>query len=196
VTAVRFSRAELERFRNAPLPDLIGPGVRLLFVGVNPSLRAAAVGAPFAGGNRFYPALQAAGIVDRRITIADGMSAADRAHLIDRGIGITGFVDRATPRADEVTRDELVAGAATLEARVARLRPQVVAVLGITAYRIALGRPGATFGPQPETLGGRPLWVLPNPSGRNAHSTLATLAVAYREAALAAGITPISSPTR
>ncbi|WP_326557042.1 mismatch-specific DNA-glycosylase [Micromonospora sp. NBC_01796] len=186
---MRFSRAELAAFRGGTLPDLVEPGVRLLFVGVNPGLRTVAVQAHFGRrGNRFYPALFRAGIVDRLIDASAGFLPDDRAHLSARGIGITSLVAAATARADELSVRELTSGARALAERVARIGPRVVAVLGITAYRIAFERPKALVGRQPYEIGGAQLWVVPNPSGLNAHATLAGLADAYREVALAAGI--------
>jgi double-stranded uracil-DNA glycosylase len=186
-----FTRAQLETYRNATVPDLAGPNLRLLFVGINPGLWTAAAGSHFARrGNRFYPALYRAGIVDRLIDASAGYTSADYAHLLDRGIGITNVVARATARADELDRAELIAGGVELVARVQRLRPRVVAILGVTAYRAAFGRPRAVAGRQPDDLGGAQLWIAPNPSGLNAHSTLASLAAAYRDVAIAAGIEP------
>lgn len=189
---MRFSRSELAAFRGRTLPDLLGPGTRLLFVGINPGLRAVAVQAPFGGGgsNRFFPALHAAGIVDRRIDASSGLRPDDRAHLLDRGVGITSLVAGATARADELTTEQLVTGAASLDERVAAVGPGVVAFLGITAYRTAYGRPRAVVGEQPEPLGGVPVWVVPNPSGLNRGASLDDLARAYRAVAVAAGITP------
>lgn len=185
----RFTRAELEAFRDAVVPDLLGPHPRLLLVGINPGLWTAAVQTHFARpGNRFYPAMYAAGILDRRIDPAAGMTDQDRAALVDRGIAITNLVRRATARADELGRDELVAGRAGLEELVRTHRPRVVAVLGVTAYRAAFGRPQARPGRQPEKLAGAELWVVPNPSGLNAHETVASLARASAEPARAAGI--------
>jgi TDG/mug DNA glycosylase family protein len=185
----RFTRAELESFRDAEVPDLVGPGTRLVIVGINPGLWTAAVKSHFARpGNRFYPALYAAGITDRRLDPAAGMSDEDRASLVGRGIAITNLVRRATARADELSRDELVAGRGALEAFVRQHRPRVVAVLGVTAYRSAFGKPKAVLGRQPEDLAGAELWVVPNPSGLNAHDTVASLAAAYAEPARAAGI--------
>jgi TDG/mug DNA glycosylase family protein len=185
----RFSRAELESFRDAEVPDLLGPDLRLLFVGINPGLWTAATSTHFAHPvNRFYPALLEARVLDRRIDPAAGMTEADRDYLRHRGIGITNLVRRATARADELTRDELRAGAAALAALVAETGPRVVAVAGITAYRQAFGLPRAVVGEQPEGLGGARLWVVPNPSGLNAHHTVATLAQAYAEPARAAGV--------
>lgn len=184
-----FTRAELESFRDATLPDLLGPGVRLLFVGINPGLWTAATQAHFSRrGNRFYPALFRAGITDRVIDASAGYSPADREHLLERGVGITNLVARATANAAELSAGELAAGAQELARRVQAIQPQVAAVLGISAYRTAFGRPKAVCGPQPETLGGAQLWVAPNPSGLNAHATLATLGEAYREIAVAAGV--------
>ena len=184
-----FTPAELATYRDATVPDLAGPGLRLLFVGINPGLWTAAAQAHFARrGNRFYPALYRAGILDRVIDASAGYTAADHAYLLERGIGITNVVARATARADELDRAELVAGGQALAAKVGVLRPQVVAILGVTAYRAAFARPNAVVGQQAEPLSGVPLWVVPNPSGLNAHSSLEALAAAYREAALAAGI--------
>lgn len=188
-----FTRAELESFRNATLPDLLGPEVRLLFVGINPGLWTAAVQAHFSRrGNRFYPALYRAGITEYLIDASGGFAEQDREYLLTRGIGITNLVARATARADELSAAELVEGGRDLEARVARSRAKVVAVLGITAYRQAFTKPKASVGKQPKTLGGAELWVVPNPSGLNAHSSLSALAEAYREVALAAGL-PLSA---
>lgn len=186
---MRFTRAELESYRDRSIPDLVGPGLRLLFVGINPGLWTAATQTPFAHpGNRFYPALVAAGILPELPGYVDGFDDADRAAIIARGIGITNFVNRATARADELTRDELRAGAEGLAVNVAAWRPRVVAVVGITAYRTAFARPKAQQGRQVEQLAGADLWVLPNPSGLNAHDTTATLAEAYAEPARAAGV--------
>lgn len=172
-----------------PLPDLIGPGCRLLFVGINPSLWSARVGAHFARpGNRFWPALAAAGITDRVLDMSQGESAQDRAMLIDRGIGITNVVSRPTARADELLPEELVAGGRRLLALVAEHQPRVVAVAGITAYRRAFDRPNAQRGRQPENLGTARLWLVPNPSGLNAHESVESLATAYGDVARDAGV--------
>jgi double-stranded uracil-DNA glycosylase len=189
---VGFTRAQLEAFHGAEIDDLIGPRCALLFVGINPGLWTAAVGAHFARpGNRFYPALFRAGIIERPIDPSAGMSAADSKLLTGRGIGITNLVARATARADELDADELRAGAATLTRTVEQVRPAVVAFAGITAYRTAFGERGARPGAQQRTLAGVPVWVVPNPSGLNAHETVDSLAVAYRAAAVAAGIAVI-----
>ena len=184
-----FTRAELDAFRDATVPDLIGPGVKLLFVGINPGLWTAATQTHFAHpGNRFYPALERAGIIARTIDRGTGMSAADRRHLVERGIGITNIVHRATAKASELTAEELRAGGLGLRRFVAEHRPAVVAVAGITAYRTAFGVPRATAGRQPDRFEGVPLWVVPNPSGLNAHETIGSLAAAYLDPAITAGI--------
>jgi TDG/mug DNA glycosylase family protein len=187
--AVGFSRAELESFRDIAVPDLVRPGVRLLFVGINPGLWTAATQTHFAHpGNRFYPALRLAGILDREMDRAAGMTEADRRYLVARGLGITNLVNRATARADELSPAELRAGCLRLTELVHSYRPRVVAVAGITAYRTAFSRPRAVSGEQPESLAGADLWVVPNPSGLNAHHTLVTLAEAYAAPARAAGL--------
>jgi TDG/mug DNA glycosylase family protein len=185
----RFTRAELESFHGAVVPDLIGPGVRLVFVGINPGLRTAATQIHFGNpGNRFRPALVGAGILPPPPDGRPGMTEEDLATLVGRGVGITNLVPFASARADELTREQLVAGGVQLSEFVVRHRPRVVAVLGISAYRVAFGRPRARTGRQPEDLGPARLWVVPNPSGLNAHDTIATLATAYAEPARAAGI--------
>lgn len=187
-----FTRAELESYRDAEVPDLLpGPGqeLRLLFVGINPGLWTAATQTHFAHpGNRFYPALLRAGVLTRAVDPAAGMTDEDREHLRERGIGITNLVRRATARADELTAHELREGGDRLLATIARTRPAVVAVAGITAYRQAFGVRKAQTGEQPEPVEGARLWVVPNPSGLNAHETVDSLAVAYAEPARAAGL--------
>lgn len=191
----RFTRAELESFRGATVPDLVGPGLKLLFVGINPGLWTAATQTHFAHpGNRFYPALLLAGIIDRPIDRGTGMTDEDRAYLVGRGIGITNLVHRATAKASELTKAELLDGGQRLVRFVAEHNPRVVAVAGLTAYRDAFGRRNAIGGRQTETLAGAELWVVPNPSGLNAHDTTASLAIAYRAAAQAAGIALASRP--
>jgi TDG/mug DNA glycosylase family protein len=186
-----FTRAELWTYRNSEVPDLVGPGLRLLFVGINPGLWTAAVQTHFAHpGNRFYPALLKAGIIEQPIDPSAGMSEADRAAFTARGLGITNVVPRASARADELTKAELRAGGEALVQRVEEWEPTVVAVAGITAYRTAFGRPQATPGRQPESWGRSEVWVVPNPSGLNAHETVDTLATAYAAPARAAGILP------
>ena len=185
-----FSRAELESFRDVEVPDLLPErDLRLLFVGINPGLWTAAVQTHFAHpANRFYPALLQAGIAEERIDPSAGMTDADRDRFRARGLGITNLARRATARASELSSAELREGGARLRELVAIRRPRVVAVLGVTAYRTAFGHPKAVLGRQPERLGDAELWVLPNPSGLNAHETIASLADAYAEPARAAGV--------
>ncbi|MGX7678848.1 mismatch-specific DNA-glycosylase [Jatrophihabitans sp. DSM 45814] len=192
---MRFTRGELETYRGGTLPDLLGPNVRLLFVGINPGLWTIATQSHFGRrGNRFYPALYRAGITDHIIDASSGFIAADLAHLHDRGIGITSLVAQATARADEIEPAALVAGAKALAARVAAIEPPVVAILGISAYRIAFNERRAAVGRQAADLGRSQLWVVPNPSGLNAHATVTSLAEAYREVAIAAGIAVYPQP--
>lgn len=184
-----FTRSELEAARGRSVPDLLGRRVSLLFVGINPGLWTAAAQAHFARrGNRFYPALHRAGLSRRLIDASGGLEPSDAADLTERGIGITNIVDRATARADELALDELRCAAAHLEEKVAGLRPAVVVILGLTAYRAAFGRPGAVAGWQGEELGGARLFVAGNPSGLNAHQSIESLAEELREAAEAAGV--------
>jgi TDG/mug DNA glycosylase family protein len=187
-----LTRAQLDAFRGASIPDLLGPSVRLLLVGINPGLRSAAVQAHFGRrGNRFYPALFRAGITDRLIDASDGFPPGDREHLLERGVGITGLVHYATARADELSAEQLIAGVAPLTELTEQLKPKVVALLGVTTFRIAFRRPLAKVGRQPEDLARAELWVVPNPSGLNAHETIDSLAAAYRQVAVAAGIVPV-----
>ncbi|MDR7251806.1 TDG/mug DNA glycosylase family protein [Nocardioides sp. BE266] len=187
-----FTKAELESYRDAVVPDLLpedGQPLRLLFVGINPGLWTAATQSHFARpGNRFYPALLRAGIVPRPIDASAGMTEEDRDELRRRGIGITNVVARATARADELTPEELREGGAQLRDLVARRRPTVVAVAGVTAYRAAFAQKKAMAGEQPERWGDSRVFVVPNPSGLNAHETVASLATAYADAARAAGV--------
>jgi TDG/mug DNA glycosylase family protein len=182
-------RRQLDALRGANLPDLLGPGTRLLFVGTNPGLSAVAVQAPFPDpSNRFFPALFHAGITDRLVNTSSGYAPGDREYLVDCGIGITALVAGATARADELTAAQLTAGVGTLAETVERTRPAVVAILGITAYRIAFSQPNAVVGRQARPFAGAQLWVVPNPSGLNRRASLVSLAAAYREAAIAAGL--------
>jgi double-stranded uracil-DNA glycosylase len=179
----------LESYRDTTVDDLVGPGLRLLFVGINPGLWTAATGTHFAHpGNRFYPALLRAGVIEHQIDRGAGMDDSDRAHLIERGVGITNLVNRATSKAAELSAAELLAGGERLVAFVERHRPAVVAIAGITAYRTAFGVRRAALGRQPKLLAGAELWIVPNPSGLNAHETIDTLAAAYRAPAEAAGV--------
>src|SRR4051812_18007901 len=158
--------AELAAARLRTIPDVIAPDLRVLFSGINPGLYSAATGRHFARpGNRFWPALHRSGFTPRQLR------PEEQQELLDHGLGVTNLVERASARADELDPDELIRGARELAEKAARHRPGLIAMLGVTAYRIGFARPRATFGPQPELLGGVRLWVLPNPSGLNAHYT-------------------------
>ncbi len=171
---------ELAAALGRPVPDLVGPGLRLLLCGINPSLWSAAVGHHFAHpSNRFWRVLHDAGFTERRLRPDEDDA------LLAAGVGITNLVDRATRRATEVTAEELEAGARALAAKVRRYRPGAVAVVGVSAYRLGFGRRSAAVGRQPETVGGRPLWVLPNPSGLQAHYQHEALVDAYRQVRVA-----------
>ncbi|GAA0257460.1 G/U mismatch-specific DNA glycosylase [Saccharothrix mutabilis subsp. mutabilis] len=157
------------------LPDLVRPGLDVLFCGINPGLLSAATGHHFARpGNRFWPALHLSGFTPRRL------SPAEQEELLEFGLGITNLSDRPTAKADELTAEELRAGGVRLTSLAAEHAPRVVAVVGITAYRTAFGRPRAVVGPQPEPIASSRLWVLPNPSGLNAHYRLDDLAEVFR----------------
>lgn len=172
----RPSRAEIAAAFGRTIPDVIGPALRVLFCGINPSLYSAAVGHHFARpGNRFWPTLHAAGFTERLL------SPFEDATLLDRGYGVTNLVRRATATADVLTNEELAAGGRRLKRLLRRYQPQTVAIVGVTAYRTAFGLPKAIFGRQPERIGRTTVWVLPNPSGLNAHYQLNRLADVYRE---------------
>ncbi len=184
-----FTRAELESFRDVEVPDLLAEDLRLLFVGINPGLWTAAVQTHFAHpGNRFYPALLRAGVLTEPVDPSAGMTDADRDRFRARGLGITNLARRATARASELSREELRQGGGQLRALVRARSPRVVAVAGVTAYRDAFGERRATTGLQEAPFEGAELWVVPNPSGLNAHETVASLATAYAAPARAAGI--------
>ncbi len=157
-----------------PLRDVVAPGLDVLFCGINPSLVSAERGHHFARpGNRFWPALHRAGLTPRL------MRPEEDVELLDHGLGVTNVVDRPTRTAAELSTEELRAGAAALDELVARYRPRVLAVLGITAWRVGFDRPRARAGLQPERVGGAVTWVVPNPSGLNAHHQLPDLARWY-----------------
>ncbi len=159
-----------------PLPDVIAPGLDVLFCGINPSLVSAERGHHFARpGNRFWPVLHGAAFTDRVL------SPFEEHRLLELGLGITNLVERATVAADELSPDELREGAGRLESKVERYAPRVLAFLGVTAFRIAFDRPKAGLGPQPVSLGRSAVWVLPNPSGLNAHYQLPQLVESFAE---------------
>lgn len=161
---------------------MIAPDLRVLFCGINPGLYSTAIGHHFGRpGNRFWPALHGAGFTDRLYAPYE-----DRA-LLELGCGITNLCPRTTARAEELTPAELARGARTLAAKVHRFRPRVLAILGVGAYRAAFARSRATLGPQPETVGGVRVFVLPNPSGLNAHYGLPALVQQFGELRRIAG---------
>jgi TDG/mug DNA glycosylase family protein len=171
----RPTKAELAAAVDLRVPDLIAPGLRVLFSGINPGLYSAATGHHFARpGNRFWPALYASGFTSRLL------KPWEEELLLQDGIGITNLVSRATAAAAELTADELRAGQRRLLRKVRRFRPRSVAVVGIGAYRLAFERPRATLGLQPERLDNAVVWVLPNPSGLNANHQLPDLAEIFR----------------
>jgi double-stranded uracil-DNA glycosylase len=177
----RFSAADLAAASAKTLPDVVAPGLSVLFCGINPGLYSAATGHHFARpGNRFWPALHQSGFTPRQL------HPSEQEELLTYGLGVTNIVARATARADELTRDELRAGARTLAELVTRYAPVIVAVVGISAYRTAFDRPKATMGEQEERIAGARLWVLPNPSGLNAHYQAPELAAAFRAVRAAA----------
>jgi TDG/mug DNA glycosylase family protein len=170
------TKAQLLAATEKTVRDVIAPDLRVLFCGINPGLYTAAVGHHFARpGNRFWPALYAAGFTDRLL------SPFDERELLKSGYGITNVVPRATASADMLTKEEIVAGGERLRAKVLRYRPRILAVLGLGAYRTAFNQPKAVVGPQEERMGNTRLWVLPNPSGLNANYQAADLARLFRD---------------
>jgi TDG/mug DNA glycosylase family protein len=179
--AARPSRDEIAAAAGRTIPDVIAADLDVLFCGINPGLYSGATGYHFARpGNRFWRTLHLAGFTDR-VLLPDEQELLPAARL-----GITNLVERATATADELSKDELVAGARALGLRVERFRPRIVAVLGMSAYRTGFGRPEAVIGPQPVGIGSARAWVLPNPSGLNANYQLPALVEAF--AALRAAI--------
>jgi len=181
--------AGADRPASAGIPDLVGPGLRILFCGINPGLRSAELGLHFGGrGNRFWKVLYGAGFTDRVF------DPSEQARLPALGIGITNLVERATAAAAELGPEELQAGAAALEGRVRRLVPEWVAFVGIQAYRQGFGRRSAVVGRQPGRLGPAGLWVLPNPSGLQAHYSLADMIEAFAGLRQASGMGRVGGP--
>ena len=170
------SKAQILAARNKTIPDLAAKNLVVLFAGINPGLYTAAIGRHFGRpGNRFWPALHGGGFTPRLFSPFEGPL------LLELGYGITNIVERATARADELTDDELRAGARRLETKVRRWRPTVVAFVGIYPYRVVSGIKGAVVGLQKPLFGGSHAWVLPNPSGLNAHYLPADLARLFGE---------------
>lgn len=175
-TPRRPTKDELRAAAGKIVPDIIAPNLKILFCGINPGLYTAAIGHHFGRpGNRFWPAIHAAGMTPRLL------SPYEEREMLDYGYGITNIVPRATAAADELTQEELQAGGRVLEEKVRLYKPRILAVLGVTAYRTAFNRPKTKQGLQPERIGETELWVLPNPSGLNAHYHLEDLARLFRE---------------
>lgn len=172
----RPSRADLLAAAGKSVADVIAPGLKVLFCGINPGLYTAAIGHHFGRpGNRFWPTLHAAGFTPRLF------DPSEEQELLPLGYGITNVVDRASAAADELSVAEIVAGGKMLTEKVTVWKPRFLAVLGVGAYRVAFARPKATVGPQPELVGEARVWVLPNPSGLNAHYQAADLTRVFRE---------------
>lgn len=166
---------------------MVAGGLRVLFCGINPGLLSAATGHHFARpGNRFWPVLHLSGFTPRRL------APAEQEELLSYRLGITNVVARATARADELTAEEFREGGRILTEKVARLRPEWLAVVGVTAYRTAFGERKAVIGPQERTIGETRVWALPNPSGLNAHWTAETMAEEYGRLRAAATADPRS----
>jgi len=177
----RPTKDQIAAARGKKVPDVIAPGLDVLFCGINPGLYSGAVGHHFARpGNRFWKALEGSGFTHRVL------SPFEERELLQRGLGITNLVERATAGAGELTVEELREGAGHLERKIRRFRPRFVAFLGLSAYRTSFERAAALPGPQEETLGGSHVWLLPNPSGVNAHYQLPGLVAAFSELRAAA----------
>jgi TDG/mug DNA glycosylase family protein len=175
------TKEELLAAADKTVPDLVARGLRVLFCGINPGLYSAATGHHFARpGNRFWPALYNGGFTDRLLL------PSEERELLSKGYGITNVVARASAAADELSAEELREGGRLLEMKVRRYRPKVLAVLGISAYRSAFSFPKARLGRQSETIGETVVWILPNPSGLNAHYQPKDLARLFRELRLEA----------
>ncbi|MFD5627320.1 G/U mismatch-specific DNA glycosylase [Streptomyces sp. NPDC127072] len=170
----RLTPADLEAARDRLVPDVVADGLHVLFCGINPGLMTAATGHHFARpGNRFWPVLHLSGFTPRLL------KPSEQGELPSYGLGITNVVARATARADELTAEEYREGGRLLTAKVELLRPRWLAVVGVTAYRAAFDDRKAAIGPQDRLIGTSRVWVLPNPSGLNAHWTAATMAQEY-----------------
>ena len=173
---IKPTKEQLRDAVGALVPDIVGPDLKVLFCGINPSVYSAVVGHHFARpGNRFWPALHRGGFTP------DWMKPENDARLLELGYGVTNVATRATVAAADLSNDELRADSLLLVEKVEFYKPTWLAVLGIGAYRVAFDEPKAKIGPQPRVIGNTKIWVLPNPSGLNAHYTPAQLAVKFRE---------------
>jgi TDG/mug DNA glycosylase family protein len=180
IPAPRPSPAQLAAAHGSHVPDLIGPDLRVLFCGINPSLYSAVVGYHFARpGNRFWRTIHAAGFTERLLL------PSQQAELLAQGVGLTNVVPEASASAAELSAEDYQRGRVLLLRKLKRYRPRAIAFLGLGAYRVVAAQPRACSGPQPEPFGGVATWALPNPSGLNAHYSLNALAEAYRALAQA-----------
>ncbi len=178
----RPTRAELEAARSLTVPDVIAPELRVLFCGINPGLYTAAIGHHFARpGNRFWPALHRSAFTPRLLR------PWEEDELLGLGLGITNLVRRTTAVAAELSAEELRHGGTELVAKLEHFRPRWLAMLGVGSFRSAFGRTAAAIGPQPEALGPSRVWLLPNPSGLNAHYQLDALAAEFDRLRVAIG---------
>ncbi|RPI87754.1 MAG: G/U mismatch-specific DNA glycosylase [Chloroflexi bacterium] len=174
------TKQEIQAAAGKTVRDVIAPNLKVLFVGINPGLYTAAIGHHFGRpGNRFWPAIYKAGFTPRLL------SPYEETELLEFGYGITNIVARATTGANELSKKELIEGGRLLEEKVHTYRPRLLAVLGVSAYRHAFNHPDAVVGKQTEMIANTPVWVLPNPSGLNAHYNLDNLADVYREVRIA-----------
>jgi double-stranded uracil-DNA glycosylase len=170
------TKSEIAAAAGRPIADVLDYGLKVVFCGINPGLYSAAVGHNFGRpGNRFWRALHLSGFTDRLL------SPFEEGDLLSRGYGITNIVNKATARADQLTQEDLLVGAEALRAKIIHYHPRILAVLGISAYRVAFNRKHATWGAQPESIGDTIVWVLPNPSGLNANFQLSDIAKAFEE---------------
>jgi double-stranded uracil-DNA glycosylase len=172
----RPTRADLLAAATKTIPDVIAPNLKVLFCGINPGLYSAFTGHHFARpGNRFWPALHGGGFTERLL------HPSEQRLLLASGFGITNLVERASATADQLTTEEIVAGGKRLRAKVRRFFPQYLAVVGVGAYRVAFEQPNAKLGLQTETIGETKVWLLPNPSGLNAHYQAGELGRLFRD---------------
>ena len=182
MTKTKPSKEDLADAINRTVPDLIEPNLKVLFCGINPGLYSGATGLHFARpGNRFWPVLHRSGFTPRLL------DPSEEHELLQHGCGVTCFVERTTARADELTKQEFEEGGRRLIEKINRSRPQVLAVLGIGAYRAAFNKRTASIGPQEETIGDTRIWLLPNPSGLNANYQMPALVELFSELRRAAG---------
>ncbi len=175
-TVFRPTQEQLRAAVTKKVPDLVAPDLEILFCGINPGLYTAATGHHFAGpGNRFWPTIHAAGFTPRLL------HAFEEAELLPLGFGITNLCSRTTATADQLTKQELVAGGKALRRKVLKYSPKILAVVGLVAYRVAFERPKAVVGLQDDRIGSTYVWLLPNPSGLNAHHQDAALVELFAE---------------